>query len=70
MKKNVGNTDRIIRLIIAVVVAILFFNNIIAGTLGIILMVLAVIFVLTSLISFCPIYAIFGMSTCPVKSEK
>ncbi len=70
MKKNVGNTDRIIRLIVAVVVALLFFNNIITGTLGIVLMVLAVIFVLTSLVSFCPLYTIFGMSTCPVESKK
>ncbi len=70
MKKNVGNTDRIIRLIVAVVVAILFFNNIITGTLGIALMVLAVIFLLTGLVSFCPIYAIFGIRTCPVESKK
>lgn len=70
MKKNVGNTDRIIRLIVAVVVAILFFNNIITGTLGIALIVLAVIFLLTGLVSFCPIYAIFGIRTCPVESKK
>lgn len=70
MKKNVGNTDRIIRLIVAVVVAILFFNNVITGILGIVLMVLAGIFVLTSLVSFCPIYAIFGMNTCPVEPKK
>lgn len=70
MKKNVGNTDRIIRLIVAVVVAILFFNNIITGTLGIALMVLAVIFLLTGLVSFCPIYAIFGIRTYPVESKK
>lgn len=67
MKKNMGNADRIIRIIIAAVVAVLFFSNIISGTLGIVLLALAGIFVLTSLVSFCPIYTIFGLSTCPVK---
>lgn len=62
-----GNADRIIRIIIAAVVAVLFFSNIISGTLGIVLLALAGIFVLTSLVSFCPIYTIFGLSTCPVK---
>lgn len=68
MKKNMGNADRIIRLLFAVVVSILFFTNVITGTLGIVLMVLGAIFLLTGLISFCPIYAIFGISTCPTKN--
>lgn len=67
MKKNMGNADRIIRIIIAAVVAGLFFANIIPGVLGIVLMALAGIFVLTSLISFCPLYAPFGISTCKKK---
>lgn len=62
-----GNADRIIRIIIAAVVAGLFFANIISGVLGIVLMALAGIFVLTSLISFCPLYAPFGISTCKKK---
>lgn len=62
-----GNADRIIRIIIAAVVAGLFFANIIPGVLGIVLMALAGIFVLTSLISFCPLYAPFGISTCKKK---
>jgi Protein of unknown function (DUF2892) len=67
MKKNLGNTDRIIRLLLAGVFALLWFQNIVTGTWGIVLLVLAAVFVLTSLISFCPLYAIFGISSCPVK---
>ena len=67
MKKNMGNTDRIIRLLLAAVVAVLYFTNTITGTLGIVLLVLAGVFVLTSLISFCPIYALVGLNTCPAK---
>ena len=70
MKKNMGTTDKVIRIIIAIVLAILFFTKIITGTLGIVLLVVAGIFVLTSLISFCPLYTIFGCSTCPVKKEE
>lgn len=62
-----GNVDRILRAILAIVVAILFYQGIIAGTLGIVLIVGSVIFFLTSVVSFCPIYAIFGASTCKVK---
>lgn len=67
MKKNMGNADRIIRVIIAVIVAALYFTNVITGTLGIVLLALAGVFVLTSLMSFCPLYAPFGLSTCKVK---
>lgn len=65
MKKNMGSADRIIRLIIAAVIAVLFFTNVISGTLGIVLLVLAGVFVLTSLISFCPLYTLVGINTCP-----
>lgn len=60
-----GLADRIIRVIIAAVIAVLFFTNIISGTLGIILLVLAGVFLLTSMISFCPLYTLVGASTCP-----
>ncbi|MBK7691825.1 MAG: DUF2892 domain-containing protein [Bacteroidetes bacterium] len=70
MKKNMGTADRVIRLIIAAIVGILFFTDTITGTLGIVLLALAGIFVLTSLISFCPLYAPFGISTCDVKDKK
>ncbi|MFP8488439.1 DUF2892 domain-containing protein [Gracilimonas sp. Q87] len=69
MKKNMGTTDRVIRVIIAVVVGILYFTGTISGTLGITLLVLAAVFVLTSLISFCPLYAPFGIRTCPLKEN-
>jgi hypothetical protein len=65
MKKNMGNIDKIVRILIALVIAVLFFTNIISGTLGIILLVLASVFVLTSLMSFCPLYSLVGINTCP-----
>jgi hypothetical protein len=67
MKKNMGGTDRIIRLIVAIVIAILFWQGIIAGTLGYVLLGVAVVFLLTSFISFCPLYSLVGLSTCKVK---
>lgn len=67
MKKNMGTADRIVRIILAAVVAILYFNNTISGTLGIVLMVLAGVFVLTSIVSFCPLYTLVGLNTCPSK---
>lgn len=69
MKKNMGIADRVIRVIIAAIVAVLFFTGIISGVLGIILLVLAGVFVLTSLVSFCPLYAPFGIKTCSVKES-
>jgi fatty acid desaturase len=67
MKKNMGNTDRIVRLLVAAVIAVLYFTNMITGTLAIVLLVIAGIFVATSLISFCPLYAVFGLNTCAVR---
>ncbi len=64
-----GNADRIIRMIIAVVVATLYYQGIIIGLWGLVLVILAGVFVMTSFISFCPIYAIFGMNSCPVKKK-
>ena len=65
MKKNMGSTDQIIRLIIAAIAAFLYFNGTVTGTLGIVALVVAAIFTLTSLVRFCPIYALVGLSTCP-----
>ncbi len=67
MKKNMGSTDKIIRLIAAALILILYFANVVSGTLGIILLVVAGIFVATSFINFCPLYAPFGISTCKTK---
>jgi len=69
MKKNMGSADKIIRIILALVLAILSYTGVLGDTLGIIALVLAAVFVLTSLVSFCPLYAIFGMSTCPVEKK-
>jgi hypothetical protein len=63
MKKNMGTSDRIIRLVIAAVIAVLFFTNVIQGILGTVLLVLACIFLLTSLVGFCPLYTPFRLST-------
>lgn len=67
MKKNMGSADKIIRIIIAAIVGVLYFTETISGTLGIVLLVLAGVFLLTSFISFCPLYAPFGIKTCKVK---
>ena len=64
MKKNMGMIDRVARILIAIVVAILFFTKVITGTLGIVLLIFAGIFVLTSLVSFCPLYVPLGIRTC------
>jgi hypothetical protein len=63
MKKNMGTVDRVIRILVAVVVVVLYLTNVISGTLGIILLILAGVFVLTSFLSFCPLYLPFGLST-------
>jgi hypothetical protein len=64
MKKNMGSADRIIRLVLAAVMAGLFLGHLVTGTFGIILLALAAIFVLTSLINFCPLYVPLGINTC------
>jgi hypothetical protein len=63
MKKNMGSADRIIRVIMAAIMIALYFTGIITGTFGIVLIALSTIFVLTSLVSFCPLYLPFGVST-------
>lgn len=69
MKKNMGTADRTIRTLLAVVFAVLYATNVITGTLGIVLLVLSVVFLLTSFISFCPLYAPFGLRTCSLEKE-
>lgn len=64
-----GTTDRIIRLLLAALFAYLYFGGIVTGTWGLVLLVLGGIFVLTSLVGFCPLYAPFGISTCAVKKS-
>jgi hypothetical protein len=69
MKKNMGSADRVIRLIIAAVLAFLYFTGTVTGTLGIVGLVVAAVFTLTSLVSSCPIYTVLGLSTCPVERK-
>ncbi len=63
MKKNMGIVDRIVRILIAVVIVALYFTHVINGTVAILLLVLSGIFILTSFVSFCPLYLPFGIST-------
>jgi hypothetical protein len=63
MKKNMGTIDKSIRIVIALIIAGLYFANQISGTLAIILLALAGIFIITSFVSFCPLYLPFGLST-------
>ncbi|WP_223550766.1 MULTISPECIES: DUF2892 domain-containing protein [Aestuariivivens] len=63
MTKNMGATDKTIRVLVAIGIFLLYFFNVIEGTLAYILMALAIIFVLTSLVSFCPLYKPFNINT-------
>ncbi len=67
MKKNMGSGDRVIRILLAAVFAVLYFTGTVSGTLGYVLLGLGGVFVLTSLVSFCPLYALLGLNSCPVK---
>jgi fatty acid desaturase len=69
MKKNMGSADKIIRFILAAIFVVLYFTGTVTGTWGIVLLVLAGVFVLTSLVSFCPLYAPFGLSSCKTSVE-
>lgn len=70
MIKNMGSADKIIRLILAAVFVALYFTDIVTGTVGIILLVLAGVFVVTSLTGFCGLYKLFGINTCKVNPGK
>ena len=63
MTPNVGNTDRIVRIALAVIITILYFMNIVSGTLGIVLLVVAGLLVVTSVINFCPLWALLKVNT-------
>lgn len=69
MKRNMGSLDKLIRLALAIVLIVLYYTGVLSETLGIIGLVLALILTLTSLVSFCPLYALLGMNTCR-KEEK
>jgi len=67
MKKNLGSSDKLVRLLISVVLIVLFYTEVLTGTLGIIALVLALVLAITSLVSFCPMYALLGINTCKNK---
>jgi predicted membrane protein len=67
MKKNVGSTDKTIRLLLALGIVLLNYFEVITGTTAIVFLAIAIILVVTSFVNFCPLYAILGKSTCPTK---
>ena len=67
MKKNMGNTDRVIRILLAAIFGYVYFTGIVTGITGLILAILGGVFVLTSLVGFCPLYTLFGFNTCGMK---
>jgi len=69
MKKNMGAIDRTLRLVFAVIFVILYLSDVVTGTWGMVMLIVALMFVVTSLISFCPLYLPFGISTCPKKKS-
>lgn len=67
MKANMGTIDKSLRILAAVVIAVLYFTNVISGTAAIILLTIAGIFIVTSLVGFCPLYKLVGISTCTLR---
>ncbi len=63
MKLNMGSVDRIVRIVLAVLFAYLYFGGIVTGAVGVILLVLAVVFLITSIVGFCPLYTLLKVST-------
>ncbi len=70
MKKNMGKTDKFVRLALVIVIALLSYFNIVTGTLAYVLLAVSVIFLVTSFMNFCPLYTIFGINTCKIEDKK
>lgn len=70
MKKNMGGVDKLVRLVVALLMVIAYFGGFVEGTLGVVLLVVAAVFVLTSMVSFCPLYTMFGINSCPSKTKE
>lgn len=68
MKANMGSIDKTVRLLIATLLIVLYFLGVVEGVLGTVALGIAAVFTLTSVISFCPLYAVFGITTCKTKS--
>lgn len=69
MKKNVGNIDKIIRLILAIVLFALAYFNVVGGTLAIVAYVAGAIMLFTAFMKSCPLYSVFGFSSCPISNK-
>ncbi|MEW5677465.1 DUF2892 domain-containing protein [Flavobacterium enshiense] len=67
MQKNMGNLDRTVRVVAALIMGVLIGTGVVSGTLGYVLLAVSAVFVLTSLVSFCPLYPLLGINTCPKK---
>lgn len=67
MKRNMGNADKGIRVLIALVIALLYYNDTISGTLAYVLMGISIVLLVTSLINFCPLYKLLRINTCNIK---
>lgn len=67
MKTNMGNADRIIRVVIALLISVLYITGVLTGTLAIVLLSIAGVFFLTSLFGVCPLYSLLGINSCPAK---
>jgi hypothetical protein len=63
MKRNISNADRIIRVVLAGILGYLYFGGIVTGTLGILFLILSAVFLVTSIVGFCPLYALFKINT-------
>ena len=70
MKKNMGNVDKVIRFVLAAVIAYLIFTKVLVGLWAIVLGILGGIFLLTIVTGFCGLYPLFGINTCPAKEKK
>ena len=69
MKKNIGTIDKAVRLVVAAIILLLYFTNVISGTLALVLLVVAAVLAITSLIGICPLYMLFGINTLSKKSN-
>jgi uncharacterized membrane protein len=70
MKKNMGGIDKLVRIIVALIFVLLYFKGIVTGVWGIVMLVIAAVFVLTSLISFCPLYTFLGLNTTKKENKE
>ena len=70
MKKNIGTTDQMVRILIFIILVVVYFTKTVTGTRGIILLVVGIVSLITALTRFCGLYTLLGMTTCPVKKTK